>query len=82
MTIGNFELDFNDGGIRYKTSIDVEGGRLTPALIKTLAYTNVSMMDEYLPGIRAVLEGNVAPSDAIAAIEQADSNAIPNPLDE
>lgn len=69
MTIGNFELDFTDGEIRYKTSIDVEGDQLTYALIKTLAYTNVSMMDEYLPGIRAVLENDIAPSDAIAEIE-------------
>ena len=30
MTIGNFELDFTDGEVRYKTSIDVEGDRLSP----------------------------------------------------
>ncbi|MFP4414883.1 MAG: hypothetical protein ACLFVV_26025, partial [Coleofasciculus sp.] len=29
MMIGNFELDFTDGEIRYKTSIDVEGDRLS-----------------------------------------------------
>lgn len=58
------KLDFNDGEIRYQTSINVEGdplelgvaNRLTPALIKRLVYTNVAMMDEYLPGIRAVIE--------------------------
>jgi hypothetical protein len=69
MTIGNFELDYTDGEIRYKTSIDVEGDRLTPALIKRLVYTNVMMMDEYLPGIQAVLAGQ-APELAIQAIEQ------------
>src|SRR5579862_4224242 len=26
MPIGNFELDFEDGEIRYKTSIEIEGG--------------------------------------------------------
>ena len=36
LRIGNFELDFSDGEIRYKTSIDVENDRLTPALVKTL----------------------------------------------
>jgi len=72
MTIGNFELDFTDGEIRYKTSIDVEGDRLTPALIKNLVYTNVSMMDEYLPGIKAVIEQGVSPEEAIWAIEQPD----------
>lgn len=67
--IGNFELNFADGEIRYKTSIDVEGDRLTSALIKRLVYANVTMMDEYLPGIKSVIEGDVSPVDAIAQIE-------------
>jgi len=69
MMIGNFELDFNDGEISYKTSIDVEGDRLNAALIKRLVYANVMMMDEYLPGILSVIYGNVSPTDAIAQIE-------------
>jgi hypothetical protein len=68
--IGNFELDFTDGEIRYKTSIDVEGDRLTPALIKRLIYTNVAMMDQYLPGILAILEQEATPEQAIHLIEQ------------
>jgi hypothetical protein len=69
IVIGNFELDFNDGEIRYKTSIDVEGDRITVALIKQLIYANVSIMDEYLPGIMAVIYGNLSPKEAIAQIE-------------
>lgn len=69
MIIGNFELDFNDGEISYKTSIDVEGDRLSFALIKRVVYANVAMMDEYLPGIMSVIYSNVAPADAIAQIE-------------
>jgi len=30
-----------------------------------LVYTNVNMMDEYLPGIIAVTKGGVSPADAI-----------------
>jgi hypothetical protein len=69
MIIGNFEMDFEDGEIRYKTSIDVEGDSLTSALIKRLVYANVTMMDEYLPGIMSVIYGNASPVDAIAQIE-------------
>jgi hypothetical protein len=69
MIIGNFELDFNDGEISYKTSIDVEGDRLSFALIQRVVYANVAMMDEYLPGIMSVIYSNVAPADAIAQIE-------------
>jgi hypothetical protein len=69
MIIGNFELDFTDGEIRYKTNIDVEGASLSFPQIKRLVYTNVTMMDEYLPGIRSVIDADVSPVDAIAQIE-------------
>ena len=69
MIMGNFEFDFTDGEIRYKTSIDVEGDRLSFALIKQMVYANVTMMDEYLPGIMAVIESNVEVSEAISRIE-------------
>ncbi|MBD2535906.1 YbjN domain-containing protein [Nostoc flagelliforme FACHB-838] len=69
LIIGNFELDFADGEIRFKTSIDVEGDNLTSALIKHLVYANITMMDEYLPGIMAVIENKVSPAEAIAQIE-------------
>ncbi|MEQ8540302.1 MAG: YbjN domain-containing protein [Coleofasciculus sp. D1-CHI-01] len=69
MIIGNFELDFTDGEIRYKTSIDVEGSTLTFPLLKRLVYTNVMMMDNYLPGIDSVVKGEASPEDAIAQIE-------------
>ncbi|MBD2563676.1 MULTISPECIES: type III secretion system chaperone family protein [Nostoc] len=69
MMIGNFELDFSDGEIRYKTSIDIAGDRLSFALIKNLVYTNVTMMDEYLPGILLVIDDDASPQEAITKIE-------------
>jgi hypothetical protein len=69
MIIGNFELDFTDGEIRYKTSIDVEGANLTFLQVKRLVYANVMMMDQYLPGIISVIDSDVEPKDAIAQIE-------------
>lgn len=67
--IGNFELDFTDGEIRYKTSIDVDGNGLNFDLIQNLVYANIMMMDEYLPGIIAVINNNVSPEEAIKEIE-------------
>ena len=69
LIIGNFELDWADGEIRYKTSLDVEGDRLTPALVKQMAYANVVTMDRYLPGIMRVIYGDVAPDQALAEID-------------
>jgi hypothetical protein len=69
MIMGNFELDFNDGEIRYKTSIDVEGDLLTLALVKQLVYTNVLTMDQYLPGLTAIIQSNISPQMALQQVE-------------
>jgi len=70
LQIGNFEMDFSDGEIRYKTSIDVEGGELTLKMIRTLVYVNILMMDRYLPGIMSVLHAGTSPAAAIAQVEK------------
>jgi hypothetical protein len=69
--IGNFELDFSDGEIRFKTSIDAQDNPLPPALVRPLIYTNVLMMDRYLPGLMSVIYGGVAPAEAVAQVEGA-----------
>jgi hypothetical protein len=68
MVIGNFEMDFADGEIHYKTSIDVTGDRLTPALVDQLFRANVLTMDDYFPGIAAVMAG-ASPEAAITQVE-------------
>ncbi len=70
LILGNFELDFNDGEVRYKTSVEVTGGELADYLLRPLLYTNVLMMDKYLPGILAVVYGDVSPAEAVAQVEQ------------
>lgn len=69
LVIGNFEMDLNDGEIRYKTSVDVEGDELSPALIRQIVYYNVMTMNKYLPGLMSVLYANVTPVQAIKSIE-------------
>jgi hypothetical protein len=70
LVLGNFELDLDDGELRFKTSIDVEGTELTAALLDPLVLANIAMVNRYLPGIRAVASG-ADPADAIAAVEHA-----------
>ena len=69
LNIGNFELDYTDGEVRYKTSVDVEGGELTQTMIKNMVYMNVLMMDKYLPGIMGVLYDYATPEQAVAKVE-------------
>ena len=55
--IGNFELDLDDGELRFKTSVDLEGSDIQPALIRQLMLANVVTMDLYVPAIAAVIGG-------------------------
>lgn len=70
LRIGNFELDFSDGEVRYKSSLDFEGTTLTPALIKNSVYPAVQTMDRYLPGLMKVMYQSRTPEAAIKEIEE------------
>lgn len=70
MILGNFEMDYRDGEVRYKTSIDSNGEDLSEGLIRPVVYSNVMMMDRYLPGIMKLVYGDSYDAEAaIAEIE-------------
>ena len=69
LSIGNFELNFADGEIRYKTSIAAKGNGVNSALIGQLIFANLLTMDEYLPGIMSIIYTELSAVEAIAQIE-------------
>jgi hypothetical protein len=69
MRIGNFEMDYSDGEVRFKTSLDFEGETLTDNLIRHTIYPAVQTMDKYLPGLMKVAFGAMTPVEAIQEIE-------------
>jgi hypothetical protein len=69
LAIGNFELDLDDGEIRYKTSIDLKGDRLSAALLRQLVWDNIAVTDKYLPGLRRVIESGESAVAALAKVE-------------
>ena len=69
LRIGNFELDYADGEVRFKTSLDFEGELLTYSLIKHAVYPAVQTMDKYLPGLMKVAFGAETPVEAIQEVE-------------
>lgn len=68
--LGNFELDFNDGELRYKTAIDIEGGELLPQFIRNLVGTNITMMDRHLMALQSVATGERTPLEALDDMEK------------
>ena len=73
LILGNFELDMDRGLVRFKTSIDVEGDRLSQSLFRSVVYSNVAMMEHYLPGLDAILAKNATPSEALVLAEGQDN---------
>lgn len=69
LVLGNFELDYADGEVRFKTSLDVEGTTLAPPLIRSCVYANVLMLNLYLPALVALLDEGIEPAAALARIE-------------
>ena len=75
LNIGNFEMDMHDGEIRYKTSIDVEGGELSSRMVETLIAVNISTTDRYFPSLTDVIYAGTIPADAVNLIERPDPSS-------
>lgn len=69
MRIGNFEMDYSDGEVRYKSSVDFEGETLTHNWIRNAVYPAVQTMDRYLNGLMAVIYCGRTPAEAISDVE-------------
>jgi hypothetical protein len=60
LAAGNFELDFDDGEVRYKTVLQLRGDEVDSSTLKGLVRANGIAMETYLPGIGAVISGTPA----------------------
>jgi len=74
LVAGCFELNFDDGTIRLRSSIPI--GALADAdpamlveLVDELVTANVVAADRFIPAIEAVIDGGVAPAIAVALVE-------------
>jgi hypothetical protein len=60
LTIGSFDLDMEEGTLRFRTSLDFEGSEPDPTVIRTLALANVATMDQFYRAIGSVVSGTPA----------------------
>ncbi|MDF2627826.1 MAG: hypothetical protein K0R39_1657 [Symbiobacteriaceae bacterium] len=75
LVIGNWEMDYRDGEVRYKTSIDVEGDQLSQALAHNVVFLNLQMMDRSLKAILGVLYGILTVDVAVKQVD--DPGSLP-----
>lgn len=70
LILGSFELDFDDGDLRYKSNYiyDDTYPQSQEVFIRNFLIS-FRMMDKYIPGIMSVLYANLDPKIAITQIE-------------
>lgn len=70
LILGNFEMDMNNGDVRYKNAFIYDDFQeLSDESFLRYLFISLRILDHYLPGIMAVIYGGVTPMQAISAIE-------------
>ncbi|MCA9489215.1 MAG: YbjN domain-containing protein [Myxococcales bacterium] len=69
LPMGCFEMDWEDGEVRYRTALDYEGTSLAPVQIDNLVQPAIHVSDRYLPALLQVARGELEPEAAIAEAE-------------
>lgn len=69
LPVGHFELNFRDGELRCKTSLEAIGISPNPRLIQEMVYNNLMLMDRYIPGFQQVIYTNISLLEILAKIE-------------
>lgn len=69
MNFGNFELDYNDGEVRFKSSLHSKDGRPSPVEVEFAVDLPMMMWERYGNAFLSVLVGGENPAKAVAAAE-------------
>jgi hypothetical protein len=65
LELGCFELDYFDGGIRFRTNIILPAADITLGIVEHLLRSNISIVEERFLQIMAVLYCNVPAEEAL-----------------
>jgi hypothetical protein len=89
LKIGKFEMNFDEGDLRFQASQILPEDQLEDGTIQRLFGVTIAMLDTYLPAVLSVIYGNELPADAVRQAEPrrsesgaGDSGAGDAPTDE
>lgn len=68
LTLGCFEMNHQDGELRFRTSAVLPAGDITVGVVEHLIRSNLATVDERIGQIMAVLYGNMTPEEALKPI--------------
>lgn len=78
IVLGNFEFDFADSVVRFKSAIDIEGAELTSTLFFNLFKNALLTMDQSFPSFMALLYGNLSPQESTTLYLQKSQDKQPD----
>lgn len=62
---GCFELDFDDGEVRFRTCIPVIEGQVASEMVEYLVFTNLFAVDRFFGAIMKLVFADVSPKEAL-----------------
>lgn len=66
--MGSFDLDVDEGTLRFRTAIDVEGGALVPTMLNNMIGTSLYTMERFHEAFMRVAWGGVEGREAVAEV--------------
>lgn len=63
--IGVYDMDFDDGTIRVRSSVTLADMQPTATMVALLLHGAISTADIYQSGLQAVIDGEATPEDAL-----------------
>lgn len=64
LVFGNFEMDPEDGEIRFRTTVEAPSA-MSDTMFDRVFHSNLSTADRYFPALMAVAYGNVMPASVL-----------------
>ena len=69
LSIGNFEMDYNDGHLRFKSSVNIRDVELTETLIRNAVLCAMHAVEAYANALVSVARGSINAEQAIESVE-------------
>jgi hypothetical protein len=69
MSVGNFELDYENGSVRFKTSVDYQGAELLAPFVRNAILAAMDGVELYAEALIDVMGGKKTPGSAIFDVE-------------
>ncbi len=71
---GNFEIDYRDGEIRYKSFVNFENVVISEEIVGDSIFVGIAMLDRYGKGLLKIMLGDSTPKECVEECEKIEKN--------